>query len=180
MKIVILKCSTSQKSRSSILANFVTDLLSQHSEIELETIDLLDYPDLSFSMDTTNLENVFETFRHSDACVIATPIHNWNVSSVTQTFLSLAIDHEDMKKNKPYLILGGAGSSRSHLAFDGLIRTLQYETEALIVGRPIYASNEEVDRDQHTIILSLQDKLKEKTDAFIEICKAVHKINYKA
>src|SRR5262245_50756505 len=133
--IAVLCTSPEEHSRSRTAARFARQVLL---EGELARVDWLDLRECSLALypgpacDPVR-EDLVARFNAAHGWLIATPVHNWSGAAATWSFLSHALDGKG-PRYRPFLLLAGAGSSRSQLALDGLARTIVHEVHAVQVG----------------------------------------------
>lgn len=173
MRCVILNCSYEPHSRSRVAANVAHDAL-RGAAVTVDRIELRDLEPAAYpgaAPDPARDEAVAR-FRAADAYVLTTPIHNWGASSATLAFLAHALDPEDERRFRPFLLIAGAGSARSHLALDGLVRMLQQEVDAVVVGRPLLAAGDDVDRKAGTLRPAVADRIHAAVAVLVAIGRA--------
>lgn len=174
MNVVVLTTSFEEVSRSTLAAGVALAHLESEAGVEvtlldLATIGLSAYPG---EEEDPARDAAVEAFQAGDAFVIATPVHNWGAAAATTAFLSHALDPEDLRKFRPVLVLGGAGTSRSHLALDGLVRTLQSEIDAVVIGKPLLACGDDVDRTAGTLRPDLVERIVRATAVLVQVARA--------
>jgi GTP cyclohydrolase II len=159
--IAVLCTSPEERSRSRTAARFACQVLREEGLAEIDWLDLHEkpialYPGLG---DDPARDELVARFNAADAWLIATPVHNWSAAAATWSFLNHALDDKG-RRHRPVLIVAGAGSTRSLLALDGLARTLLHEVHAVLVGPPVVAAGDDVDRQAGTLGPDLQRRLR--------------------
>jgi NAD(P)H-dependent FMN reductase len=114
---------------------------------------------------------LIERFNAADGWVIASPVHNWSAAAGTWNFLSFALDGEG-RRYRPFLLLAGAGSGRSHLALDSLGRSLVHEIHATQVGPALVAAGDDADRKTGRLAPDLQQRIRTAVMALVRFAAA--------
>lgn len=152
MNIIVITSSHSEASRSRAAAEFVARQLGVLGAtariLDLARLGADAYPGPD---DHPARDEAVEAFEAADAHVVCTPVHNWGPAATTLAFLSHALDPDEGRRFRPALVIGGAGSSRSLLALDGLVRTLMTEIDAVVVGKPLILAGSDVDKSTGTL-----------------------------
>jgi NAD(P)H-dependent FMN reductase len=176
--IAVLCTSPAERSRSRTAAVFARQLLREGRLAEVDWLDLRERPVPLYPGPEDDLarEELVGRFNAADAWLIATPVHNWSASAATWNFLNHALDGEG-RRHRPVLIVAGAGSSRSLLALDGLARTLLHEVHAVLVGPPVVAAGDDVDREAGTLSPDLQKRLRASVAALTHHASAAVTLN---
>lgn len=158
--VLTISSSLSHSSRSKVMAKYAYDELSRLG-VEAQFLDLADYDIQIYPRSEKDpaLRRLVELFERADGYAIASPIYNWHNAASLTNFLHYALDPEDGRRYKPFLLLAAAGSSRSHLACDGLARTLTSEIHAIQIGPPIVGAGGEVDKETGLINEALQQRI---------------------
>lgn len=173
LKIVIVSASQAERSRSRLAALYAQDCLKAHglevNFIDLQESQILSYP---YSENDSDLITLKRRFEAADGWVLAVPVYNWGPSGVLTNFLHYALNCEPPHRFRPFVLLGGVGGLRSHLALDGLARTLVYEMSAVQVGPAIMAAGSLVDRATGVIAPELQERLQHSMEALVHFTAA--------
>ncbi len=174
MNVVVLTTSYEEVSRSSVAAGVAIAHLERETGVEVTRLDLATLGVSAYPGDEDDpaRDAAVAAFQAADAYVIATPVHNWGAAAATTAFLSHALDPDDARRFRPVLVLGGAGTPRSHLALDGLVRTLQSELDAVVIGKPLLACGEDVDRKAGTVRPDLAERIVQATTVLVQVARA--------
>jgi NAD(P)H-dependent FMN reductase len=145
--ILTIASSLSAKSRSTAMAHHAHSIMAERGDVDAQFVDLacIDIGIYPRSENDPAVNLLAEQFERSDGFVLATPVYNWHAGANLENFLHYVLDPAAARRYRPFVILGGAGSSRSQLALDGLGRTMLSEIHGLQVGPPIIASGAESD-----------------------------------
>ena len=171
-KIVFISSSFEAESRSRPLARCAERHLAGLG-VRTDFIDLCQEPPTPYPAPPghPSLESLKERFNAADGWVLASPVHNWSVSSALTAFLNHALD-SDQRRYRPFVLLAGAGSDRSHLAFDGVGRMMIYEISAVQVGPAIVASGEMVNKKTGVPDSKLDARIRTAMVALVAFTKA--------
>lgn len=132
--------------------------------LDLAEFDLRSYPR---SEDDPIVSWMREEFEAADGMIIACPVYNWGASSSLTNFFHYVLDSENGRRHRPFILLGGAGTVRSHLALDGVARSLLNEIQGIQIGPPILGAGSEVDRDSASLETSLADRIEKATSMLV-------------
>ncbi len=147
-KVAIVSSSPSEHSRSMVGARHALTFLRGH-DIQAELIDLRCTPlpmyDPEAAADSRR-DMLLRVFNDADAWVLAGPVYNWGSGSQLTNFLHYALD-QGGRHYRPFVLVAGAGSLQSLLAFDGLGRTLLHEVHGVQVGPPVLLAGDAVERE---------------------------------
>jgi NAD(P)H-dependent FMN reductase len=124
--------------------------------INLQEFQIQAYP---HSEDDPQLKALIERFNTANGWVLATPVYNWGASAVLLNFLHYALDDDPQRRFRPFVLIGGAGGQKSHLALDGLARMMIYEISAIQVGPILLAAGELADRNNGSLAPDLQHRI---------------------
>ena len=100
------------------------------------------------------------------------PAPSAGASAVLTNFLHYALDDDPVRRYRPFVLLGGASGLRSHLALDGLARTLTYEICAVQVGPPVLAAGDLVDLENGVVDPELQQRIERAIQALVAFAGA--------
>lgn len=106
------------------------------------------------------IEEAVKRYNKAQGVVFAGPVHNWGPSAAATNALTHLLNGEGAPY-RPHLLLAGAGSQRSHLAYDSLARTLAQEGRATLVGNPITVSGDEYDKKTRAINADVRARIEE-------------------
>jgi FMN reductase len=179
--VLTISSSLSPSSRSKVLAKYAHEELGR-MEVESQFLDLADYDIQIYprSENDPTLRRLVEVFERADGYVIASPVYNWHNAASVTNFLHYALDPEGGRRYRPFLLLAGAGSSRSHLACDGLTRTLTSEIHAIQIGPPIVGAGDEVDKETGWIDESLEQRIVKAISVLAEHAKVAYSLSMNA
>ena len=143
------------------MAHYAATALKDHAHIQVEFVDLAQvdlrvYPRSENDPQTKVLRELFE---ESDAQIFVCPIHNWKPCASLSNYLEYVLDPKDGRRYRPFLILAAAGSPRSHLACDGLARTVTSEIHGIQIGPPLLGAGDDINRRTGQITASLQQRI---------------------
>jgi NAD(P)H-dependent FMN reductase len=160
LQIVIVSASQSPASRSRLAAHQAHTAL-QTQPVMVDFIDLHEYalPTYPHAEGGAALTELIPRFNAADGWVLAVPVYNWGASAVLTNFLHYALDDAPARRYRPFVLLGGASGLRSHLALDGLARTLTYEISAVQVGPPVLAAGDLADPQNGVLDQDLQQRI---------------------
>lgn len=172
--ILAISSSLSSTSRSRSMARFALDQISkfegiQGRWIDLAEIDLRTYPR---SENDPLVAWIREEFEAADGLIVGCPVYNWGAASSLTNLFHYVLDSKNGRRHRPFVILGGAGTIRSHLALDGVARSLLNEIQGVQIGPPVLGAGAEVDRATATLDSSLADRI-QKTVAILATHAAV-------
>jgi NAD(P)H-dependent FMN reductase len=173
LQIVIVSASQSPASRSRLAAHHAKVVL-QTQPVAMDFIDLKEYalPTYPHAEGEAALAELIRRFNTADGWVLAVPVHNWGASAVLTNFLHYALDDDQARRYRPFVILGGAGGLRSHLALDGLARTMTYEISAVQVGPPVLAAGDLADPQNGVLDQELQRRIERAMQALVAFAEA--------
>jgi len=176
MKVAILSASHEVHSRSRTAALAAARILGELelpveiAFIDLDQIGVDAYPGPE---EHPERDAAVALFEGSDAVIVTSPVHNWGAAASTHAFLAHALDPDDGRRFRPAVILGGAGSSRSLLALDGLVRTLQTEQDFILIGKSLIFSGDDVDKIDGTLSDGASRRLKSALTVFAKVAAAL-------
>ena len=160
LQIVIVSSSQSSASRSRLAAYHARTVL-QTAPVVVDFIDLHESPLPTYphAEGGAELAELIRRFNAAHGWVLAVPVYNWGASAVLTNFLHYALDDHPARRYRPFVLLGGASGLRSHLALDGLARTLTYEVCAVQVGPPVLAAGDSIDLENGVVDPDLQQRI---------------------
>lgn len=166
---IAIVCSSSEDhSRSRTLAHTYAKKVQEAGG----TVDFIDIGKEKVPLygqgSTKKFQPLLDRFNSADGWVIASPIHNWGPSATTTNFLNHALDSEG-PKYKPFVLLAGAGTSRSHLALSGLAQSISTEVNGVHVGSPIIGSGTDVEPESNKVSESLHTRVAHSAAALVRI-----------
>jgi len=172
--ILAISSSLATKSRSRTMARIALDGLTRFDGVRGRWIDLAEFDLRSYprSEDDPIVAWMREEFEAADGLIVACPVYNWGAAGSALNFLHYVLDSENGRRHRPFIILGGAGTVRSHLALDGVARSLLNEIQGIQIGPPILGAGTEVDHAGATLAPTLADRI-EKTTAMLVTHAAV-------
>jgi FMN reductase len=178
--IVIVSASQAEKSRSRMAALHAHAYLTTR-DVKVDWLNLQDHNVLTYprSKADPELETLIERFNTADGWVLAAPVYNWAVSGVLMNFLHYALDDDPHHRLRPFVIVGGAGGVKSHLALDGLARTMVYEISAIQVGPPLLAAGNLADRATGVLEPDLQQRIEQLMEALVHFAVAAREFRLK-
>ena len=173
LQLVIISASQSPASRSRLAAHHARAWL-QTQAVTVDFIDLSEYtlPTYPHAEGGAALAELIRRFNAADGWVLAVPVYNWGPSAVLLNFLHYVLDDDRTRRYRPFVILGGAGGLRSHLALDGLARTLTYEVSAVQVGPAVLAAGDLVNPENGVIDQELQQRIERAMQALVVFATA--------
>jgi NAD(P)H-dependent FMN reductase/8-oxo-dGTP pyrophosphatase MutT (NUDIX family) len=136
LRVAILSGSTKENARSRTLAEtYRKQIESKGGAVDwIDMRELGDLPDV-ITGDKTKIQPYLDQFAKADAFVVATPVHNWGPSAKVNHFLDLVLmQHRKDMTHKPYALLSGAGSAKSHLALGPLNNQIATEIKGIGIG----------------------------------------------
>jgi NAD(P)H-dependent FMN reductase len=174
-KVLVISSSLAAKSRSRIMAQVALESLRKLNMVEPRWIDLAEFDLLPYprSENDPALNWMREEFEAADGFVLSCPIYNWGAAASLTNFLHYVLDSDGGRRYRPFITLAGAGTVRSHLAVDGVARSILNEIRGIQVGPPILGAGSEVDRESATVDRALTERI----DEVIEVL-VVHSMVY--
>lgn len=159
--ILTVSSSLAVKSRSRVMARAAFEGLSKFTMIESRWLDLAEfdlqpYPTSEDDPVTNRMRKEFEA---ADGLILACPVYNWGPAASLTNFLHYVLDPENGRRYRPFLILAGAGTSKSHLAMDGLSRSILNEIHGIQIGPPIVGAGADVNRDSGCLAPALAERI---------------------
>lgn len=172
--ILAISASLAPKSRSRSMARVALESLTRFEGVEGRWLDLAEFDLRPYprSEDDPVVSWMREEFEGADGFIIASPIYNWGAASSLTNCLHYLLDPEGGRRYRPFVILGGAGSSRSHLALDGVARSLLYEIHGVQIGPPLLGAGAEVDRESAWLAPELVDRIEKVSDILVRHASA--------
>jgi len=168
LKVAVVASSPSERSRSRAGARHAARFLREHG-VQTELIDLRRTPvplyDPGAPADPQRDELV-RLFNDADAWVLSAPVYNWGTCSHLTNFLHFALDHGG-RRYRPFVLVAGAGSQQSLLAFDGTGRTLLHEVYGVQVGPAVLLAADAVDRETDSLGDDVRPRLEQALTALI-------------
>lgn len=173
VQIVIVSSSQSSASRSRLAAHHARTTL-QTAPVIVDLIDLHEYPLPTYphAEGGAELAALIRRFNAANGWVLAVLVYNWGASAVLTNFLHYALDDNPVRRHRPFVLLGGASGLRSHLALDGLARTLTYEICAVQVGPPVLAAGDLADPQNGVLDPDLQERIERAMQALVAFAGA--------
>jgi|GEM_PF-6732791 len=167
--ILAISSSLSPTSRSRTMARIALDGLTRFEGVRRRWIDLGEFDLRSYprSEDDPLVAWMREEFEAADGLIVACPVYNWGAAGSLTNFFHYVLDSENGRRHRPFVILGGAGTVRSHLALDGVARSLLNEIQGIQIGPPILGAGSEVDRDSDRLEPSLADRIEKTTTMLV-------------
>ncbi len=146
MKILVIGCSLNPASRSSILANELSQTLHELgaavTRLDLRTLDL----PLCEGTQTAGADPAaLAAVRDAAAIVLCTPIYNYDVSPATRNLIALT---GAAWADKIVGICAAAGGSRSFMSIMNLAGSLMLDFRCLVVPRFVYATHDDFTGDR--------------------------------
>lgn len=153
-RIGIVCTSLGETSRSRTTARYIESLLIADERVAACRIDVRQAanPFLPGALDILGA-----ALRECDAFVLCTPVHHWSASPLTWQLLGQLRDTR--RDFRPFMVVGGAGSRASVLAFDGLCRAILMETDGIQVGAPIVCAADDADLVLGTLAEALRCRI---------------------
>jgi NAD(P)H-dependent FMN reductase len=176
-RIVVVAASPSPRSRSRIAARFVAEQIEECGAT-VAAIDLLKDPVDPYPGRETDAHRTILVgrFREADGVVLAAPVYNWGPSSHLLNFLHYALEGEG-RRYRPFLLIAGAGGVRSHLAFDGLGRTVVHEEHAVLVGPPVLVAGDDADIEAERLTPELEERLRTVSRVLVTFSRTSAQLN---
>lgn len=149
LRFAILSGSTGddpeEMSRSRVLAERYRDyLVSKGADVDwMDMRDMKDMPDTN-DWNSKWYDNYRDRITKSDGLIVSTPIYTYGPSGKVVQFLHRSLDNEK-QQYKPYVLLSGAGTSRSALALSGLSNSLNHEIKGIGIGGGIQVAGDDMD-----------------------------------
>ncbi len=161
MRMLILSCSLSDRSRSRVLAQRAREVLEADATVNF--MDLRDYP-LPLcngkTPDDPNLEALKTAITEADAILLATPIYNYDVSAAAKNMVEQTSRAWTEKTVAFVCAAGGGGSYMSVMPF---ANSLMLDFRCLVVPRFVYTTGAAFDE---TLQLT-DERIRERCD---ELC----------
>lgn len=173
-KIVAITSSpnkTRSKSKAAVFytIQYISNCLRQKNDtVDAQCFDIYDLYVNDPSFTSPKAREIINHIRSSDALILGSPIYNWNVSEVLIGFLNRVINHNNPSEYQICMFVGGADSMMSLFAFESISRSLVTETNAIILGKPIIADNNNVTIDNNKNIVDISNTLKNNIRSHID------------
>lgn len=147
MKLLVISCSLNPNSRSAILAKEAYERLKP--EVEVDFIDLRDYPlpfcDGGAAYEHPNVQAINKKFAEAAGVLVATPIYNYDVSSVVHNLFELT---GSAWREKVVGFLCSAAGQRSYMSVMSFADNLMLHFRCTIVPDYVYAIGEDFDGNE--------------------------------
>ena len=176
---LIASSPNGNKSKSNAALSYAYERLStMNVETHFTKIDIIDTHSLILEdpeLASKKAKSSIKKIRASDALIIASPIYNWNVSDQLMSLMNKAISSKESNEYQLCMFLGGAESKLSLFAFEGLARALATEVNAIIIGRPVLALEEDVHYNSKGLVDNISNSLKQRIDSHLQV---IHRLLY--
>lgn len=141
MHYIVISTSLNNESRSRIMARFGFELLSAPEGASVEFVDLREYPlpfcDGQYAYSDENVRRLAGKIRRSDAVLVATPVYNFNVSSVLKNLVELT---GKSWKDKIVAFLCAAGGRSSYMSVMSFANSLMLDFRCTILPRFVFCT----------------------------------------
>ncbi len=130
-------------------------------------------------VDLRELKNMSDknaiNINNADALVIASPVHNWTVSSELLEYINTNLDDENTRHFRPVMTILGASSTSSIFANEALNRSLITVADSIIVGKPIVITDSiESISEEGQMSADVEDKMFETFHMLASIALFLH------
>jgi NAD(P)H-dependent FMN reductase len=172
-RILVVSASLVADSRSRALANAAFRLLDERDDVDSKWLDLVDLDLQLFPRSEADprLESIKAEFASANGLVLSCPIYNWGASAALMNLLHYVLHTGQGHRYQPFLLLGSAGTPRSHLALGELGRALLHEIAGIQVGPPVIADATDIDAQEGRLTAPLIVRLTMALDALVSHAK---------
>ena len=102
---------------------------------------------------------------------MAGSVYNWGPSSALLNTLH-AILNPDGRRYRAFMLIMGAGSPRSHLAYTSLSATIVHELHAIMCGPPILIAGQDADMERGQLSPEIKNRIEYACAALLCVAEA--------
>ncbi|QDU34108.1 NAD(P)H-dependent FAD/FMN reductase [Poriferisphaera corsica] len=150
MNTLIISCSLNPKSRSAILAQHASDILT-HLNIDTTLLDLREWDipfcDASSAYAHPSIQKLTDAITAADAVLLAIPIYNYDANAAAKNLIELT---GKAWTEKIVGFLCSAGGHGSYMSVMPLANSLMLDFRSLILPRFVYALESNINHPDPT------------------------------
>lgn len=170
MKILVVSSSLSPNSRSRLMAKAVASRYASTEDVEVDFLDLretvLPLCDGGASYGHPAVKEVSARLAAADACVMASPIYNYDVNAALKNLVEFA---GRQLEGKLVGFLGAAGGAMSYMSMMPLANSLMLDFRVIVMPRFVYATGKDWDGD--ALLDKIRGRLTQFEDDFLALAR---------